>query len=712
MLISFTCFSPFPLSFHISPFAGCFRIPLSKLARPLQCPVLCLWTTATILPNHLSIMARMILFCSVVVIMIMVCDAAMAPPRKVPAMLIFGDSILDSGNNNYVNTIVKCNFQPYGRDFVTRKPTGRFCNGKVPSDFAVSFLGLKDLLPPSLDPTLTIRDLATGVSFASGGSGYDPETARGASVLTMSDQLEMFKEYKSKIEKGMGGKTAAKIVSESAYLIGVGSDDLVNTYFPSPIKRQQYDVQSYTDLMATYATSFYEELYMLGARRIGVLSLPPVGCLPSQRTVGGGLYRNCSDTYNQAAQLFNSKLSSLLQSLSLKHPDGLFVYLDVYDRLTSMVQNPAQYGFEVVAKGCCGTGNIEVSILCTALSDHLTCKDASKIVTARQSNNGQTVPAVFVFGDSLVDTGNNNYIPLTIAKSNFPPYGRDFSGGFPTGRFSNGRSVSDFIAEIFGVKELLPPYLDPLLDIQQLLTGVSFASSGAGYDPHTSQLANAIPITTQLDFLRRYIGRMNATVGEERTAYIVSQSAYITLIGSNDVSNMYPLVENFYDEDTYTDHMLNLALDFYQELYKLGARRIGLLTLPPTGCVPAIRVLNGGPTRGCYESLNRRVKLFNSKLSWAVDKLNNELPGAKFVLFDLYNPVLNLIQNPAPYGIEVVSRGCCGTGTVEVAILCIVPGSCTDANKYLFWDSYHPTEKASQILVHQVLAPHLNKLLR
>ncbi|CAN1757805.1 GDSL esterase/lipase EXL3 [Linum perenne] len=345
MLISFTCFSPFPLSFHISPFAGCFRIPLSKLARPLQCPVLCLWTTATILPNHLSIMARMILFCSVVVIMIMVCDAAMAPPRKVPAMLIFGDSILDSGNNNYVNTIVKCNFQPYGRDFVTRKPTGRFCNGKVPSDFAVSFLGLKDLLPPSLDPTLTIRDLATGVSFASGGSGYDPETARSKSVLTMSDQLEMFKEYKSKIEKGMGGKTAAKIVSESAYLIGVGSDDLVNTYFPSPIKRQQYDVQSYTDLMATYATSFYE---------------------------------NCSDTYNQAAQLFNSKLSSLLQSLSLKHPDGLFVYLDVYDRLTSMVQNPAQYGFEVVAKGCCGTGNIEVSILCTALSDHLTCKDASK----------------------------------------------------------------------------------------------------------------------------------------------------------------------------------------------------------------------------------------------------------------------------------------------------------------------------------------------
>ncbi|CAN1226700.1 GDSL esterase/lipase At3g14820 [Linum perenne] len=321
-----------------------------------------------------------------------------------------------------------------------------------------------------------------------------------------------------------------------------------------------------------------------------------------------------------------------------------------------------------------------------------------------------SVPAVFVFGDSLVDTGNNNYIPTTV-KSNFPPNGRDFPDRKPTGRFSNARCVADFIAaEVLGVKEMLPPYLDPRLDLQQLLTGVCFASAGSGYDPRTFQFGKAIPIKGQFEMLRDYIRKINASVGAERTESILSESAYITFLGSNDLTN--PLLTAMYDEDSHTDIIIRLAQDFYKELYKLGARRIGLLTLPPTGCVPAIRVLNGGPTRGCYESLNRRVKLFNSKLSWAVDKLNNELPGAKFVLFDLYNPVLNLIQNPAPYGIEVVSRGCCGTGTVEVAILCIVPGSCTDANKYLFWDSYHPTEKASQILVHQVLAPHLNKLLR
>lgn len=56
----------------------------------------------------------------------------------------------------------------------------------------------------------------------------------------------------------------------------------------------------------------------------------------------------------------------------------------------------------------------------------------------------QKTPALFVFGDSTVDPGNNNFI-TTPMKSNFPPYGRDFINHVPTGRFTNGRLVSDFI---------------------------------------------------------------------------------------------------------------------------------------------------------------------------------------------------------------------------------------------------------------------------
>lgn len=52
----------------------------------------------------------------------------------------------------------------------------------------------------------------------------------------------------------------------------------------------------------------------------------------------------------------------------------------------------------------------------------------------------------FVFGDSLVDAGNNDYL-FTLSKANLPPYGIDFkpSGGQPTGRFTNGRTIPDII---------------------------------------------------------------------------------------------------------------------------------------------------------------------------------------------------------------------------------------------------------------------------
>lgn len=52
----------------------------------------------------------------------------------------------------------------------------------------------------------------------------------------------------------------------------------------------------------------------------------------------------------------------------------------------------------------------------------------------------------FLFGDSLVDTGNNNYL-FTLSKADSPPYGIDFapSGGRPTGRFTNGLTIADII---------------------------------------------------------------------------------------------------------------------------------------------------------------------------------------------------------------------------------------------------------------------------
>ncbi|EPS58999.1 hypothetical protein M569_15814, partial [Genlisea aurea] len=53
--------------------------------------------------------------------------------------------------------------------------------------------------------------------------------------------------------------------------------------------------------------------------------------------------------------------------------------------------------------------------------------------------------AFFVFGDSLVDSGNNNYL-ATTARADAPPYGIDFPSHRPTGRFSNGLNIPDLIS--------------------------------------------------------------------------------------------------------------------------------------------------------------------------------------------------------------------------------------------------------------------------
>lgn len=97
------------------------------------------------------------------------------------------------------------------------------------------------------------------------------------------------------------------------------------------------------------------------------------------------------------------------------------------------------------------------------------------------------VPAIIIFGDSSVDAGNNNYIP-TIARSNFKPYGRDFIGGQPTGRFCNGRLATDFISEAFGLPPTVPAYLDPACGIKDFAAGVCFASAGSGFDNATSDV--------------------------------------------------------------------------------------------------------------------------------------------------------------------------------------------------------------------------------
>lgn len=92
--------------------------------------------STTILPNLISVL----LVLAGVVTAAVRGDVVGAPPPagagpKVPAVLAFGDSVVDTGNNNYIRTIVRSNFPPYGKDFPGHKATGRFSDGKISVDF-------------------------------------------------------------------------------------------------------------------------------------------------------------------------------------------------------------------------------------------------------------------------------------------------------------------------------------------------------------------------------------------------------------------------------------------------------------------------------------------------------------------------------------------------------------------------------------------------
>lgn len=89
--------------------------------------------------------------------------------------------------------------------------------------------------------------------------------------------------------------------------------------------------------------------------------------------------------------------------------------------------------------------------------------------------------ASFIFGDSLVDAGNNNYLP-TLSKANIKPNGIDFkaSGGNPTGRYTNGRTIGDIVGEELGAPNYAVPFLSPNSTGKAILYGVNYASGGGG----------------------------------------------------------------------------------------------------------------------------------------------------------------------------------------------------------------------------------------
>ena len=124
-----------------------------------------------------------------------------------------------------------------------------------------------------------------------------------------------------------------------------------------------------------------------------------------------------------------------------------------------------------------------------------------------------------------MDTGNNNYLK-TLIKGNHFPYGQDFPGHVATGRFSNGKLIPDFLASMLNIKETVPPFLDPNLSDNDLVTGVNFASSGSGFDDITGAAFGIVSFSKQVEYFKRYIVRVQGIVGEQEAKKLISSAVY------------------------------------------------------------------------------------------------------------------------------------------------------------------------------------------
>lgn len=166
--------------------------------------------------------------------------------------------------------------------------------------------------------------------------------------------------------------------------------------------------------------------------------------------------------------------------------------------------------------------------------------------------------AIFYFGDSVLDTGNNNHIP-TLAVGNHFPYGRDFPGSKPTGRFSNGRLVPDLLNEKLQLKEFSPPFLKAGLSNDDIMTGVNFASAGSGFDERTSRLSNTLPLSTQVNLFKDYLLRLRNIVGDKEASRIIANSLIFISSGTNDFTRYYRSSKRKMDIGEYQDAVLQMA---------------------------------------------------------------------------------------------------------------------------------------------------------
>ncbi|ESW10171.1 hypothetical protein PHAVU_009G186800 [Phaseolus vulgaris] len=313
----------------------------------------------------------------------------------------------------------------------------------------------------------------------------------------------------------------------------------------------------------------------------------------------------------------------------------------------------------------------------------------------------------FIFGDSLSDVGNNKYLSKSLAQASLPWYGIDLGNGLPNGRFSNGRTVADIIGDSMGLPRP-PAFLDPSLTEDVILeNGVNYASGGGGILNETgSYFIQRFSLYKQIELFQGTQELIRSRIGKDEAEKIFQEARYVVALGSNDFINNYlmPVYSDSwnYNDETFVDYLMGTLREQLKQLHGLGARQLMVFGLGPMGCIPLQRVLS---TSGeCQDRTNKLAIRFNKGGSKLIDELEKQLPNSSFRFGDAYDVVNDVISNPNKYGFQNSDSPCCSFGNIRPALTCI-PASklCKDRSKYVFWDEYHPSDRANELIAKELI---------
>ncbi len=287
---------------------------------------------------------------------------------------------------------------------------------------------------------------------------------------------------------------------------------------------------------------------------------------------------------------------------------------------------------------------------------------------------------MYVFGDSLSDTGNSLVASTAAQLVPAIPPSRSPNASYWQGRFTNGPVAVEYLWDLMNRKngsELTPSLTLPS---RVAKAGVSYAFGGS-----TSGYVTQSPLGFPVPGL---LGQLNLFSDMLAGRRAPANALYVVWSGSNDYLQRLT--------SSPADVVGNVAQTLRQ-LYAMGARSFLVPNLADMGLTPFVQV------QGAAAAFTQLSQEHNALLATTLAALSRELPAARIVSVDVYALGAAVVASGQVIA-DVPALEFLAPGTGAVDCLFRNPATCVDVNfagflpPFLFWDVLHPTTQAHGLI--------------